>query len=50
VYHRGEIVDRHGPVERSAPARERLWPLVWAVAALIPPPDTSLRPLDANAI
>ncbi len=30
-------------VERSASARERLWPLVWAVAALIPPPDMSLR-------
>jgi hypothetical protein len=30
-------------VERSPAARERLWPLVWAVAALIPPPDLSLR-------
>ncbi len=30
-------------VERSAAGRERLWPLVWAVAALIPPPDLSLR-------
>jgi len=45
-----EIVDRATIlVERSAPARERLWPLVWAVAALIPPPDTSLRHLDAKA-
>jgi hypothetical protein len=39
-----EIVDRAAVlVERSAVARERLWPLVWAVAALIPPPDVSLR-------
>jgi hypothetical protein len=46
-----EIVDRAAIlVERSAAARERLWPLVWAVAALIPPPDTSLRHLDATAI
>ena len=46
-----EIVDRAAVlVERSAAARERLWPLVWAVAALIPPPDTSLRQLDAKAI
>jgi hypothetical protein len=30
-------------VEHSPAARERLWPLVWAVAALIPPPDLSLR-------
>ena len=46
-----EIVDRAVVlVERSAAARERLWPLVWAVAALIPPPDTSLRQLDAKAI
>lgn len=46
-----EIVDRAAIlVERSAAARERLWPLVWAVAALIPPPDTSLRHLDAKAI
>ena len=46
-----EIVDRATVlVERSAAARERLWPLVWAVAALIPPPDTSLRHLDAKAI
>lgn len=30
-------------VERSAAARERLWPLVWAVAALVPPPDLSFR-------
>ena len=45
-----EIVDRATVlVERSAAARERLWPLVWAVAALIPPPDTSLRQLDAKA-
>lgn len=36
-------------VERSAAARERLWPLVWAVAALIPPPDTSLRRPQAKA-
>lgn len=40
-----EIVERAvALVERSAAARERLWPLVWAVAALIPPPDLSLRP------
>ena len=46
-----EIVDRAAVlVERSAAARERLWPLVWAVAALIPPPDTSLRHLDEKAI
>ena len=46
-----EIVDRAAVlVERSEAARERLWPLVWAVAALIPPPDTSLRQLDAKAI
>jgi len=46
-----EIVDRAVVlVERSAAARERLWPLVWAVAALIPPPDTSLRQVDAKAI
>ena len=46
-----EFVDRATVlVERSAAARERLWPLVWAVAALIPPPDTSLRQLDAKAI
>jgi len=46
-----EIVDRAAIlVERSPAARERLWPLVWAVAALIPPPDTSLRQLDAKAI
>jgi len=46
-----EIVDRAAIlVERSAAARERLWPLVWAVAALIPPPDTSMRQLDAQAI
>ncbi len=39
-----EIVERAVLlVERSAAARERLWPLVWAVAALIPPPDLSLR-------
>jgi hypothetical protein len=30
-------------VDRSPAARERLWPLVWAIAALIPPPDVSLR-------
>jgi len=48
LYH--EIVDRAAfLVERSAAARERLWPLVWAVAALIPPPDTSFRHLDAKA-
>jgi hypothetical protein len=46
-----EIVDRAAVlVERSAAARERLWPLVWTVAALIPPPDTSLRHPDAKAI
>lgn len=33
-------------VERSVAARERLWPLVWAVAAFIPPPDVSLRHAD----
>lgn len=39
-----QIVDRAVLlVERSPAARERLWPLVWAVAALIPPPDLSLR-------
>jgi hypothetical protein len=30
-------------VERSPTARSRLFPLVWAVAALTPPPDLSLR-------
>jgi hypothetical protein len=46
-----EIVDQAAVlVERSEAARERLWPLVWTVAALIPPPDTSLRQLDAKAI
>ena len=30
-------------VERSPTARSRLFPLVWVVAALIPPPDFSLR-------
>jgi hypothetical protein len=30
-------------VERSPTARSRLFPLVWVVAALIPPPDLSLR-------
>jgi hypothetical protein len=46
-----DIVDRAAIlVERSAAARERLWPPVWAVAALIPPPDTSLRNVDAKAI
>ena len=46
-----DIVDRAAIlVERSAAARERLWPLVWAVAALIPPPDTSFRNVDAKAI
>ena len=45
-----EIVDRAVLlVERSPAARERLWPLVWAVAALIPPPDTSSRYLDEKA-
>jgi hypothetical protein len=44
-----EIVDRATIlVERSPAARERLWPLVWAVAALIPPPDTSLRAVGAE--
>ena len=39
-----EIVKRAAIlVERSEAARERLWPLVWTVAALIPPSDTSLR-------
>ena len=30
-------------VDRSPTARSRLFPLVWVVAALIPPPDLSLR-------
>jgi hypothetical protein len=30
-------------VERSPTARSRLFPLVWVVAALMPPPDLSLR-------
>jgi hypothetical protein len=30
-------------VERSPTARSRLFPLVWVVAALIPPPDLSMR-------
>jgi hypothetical protein len=30
-------------VERSPTARSRLFPLVWVVAALTPPPDLSLR-------
>jgi hypothetical protein len=35
-------------VERSPTARSRLFPLAWVVAALIPPPDLSLRrPLEA---
>jgi len=39
-----EIVERAVIlVERSAAARTRLWPLVWVVATLIPPPDLSLR-------
>jgi hypothetical protein len=39
-----EIVERAAIlVERSATARSRLWPLVWVVATLIPPPDLSLR-------
>jgi len=39
-----EIVERAAIlVERSATARSRLWPLVWVVATLIPPPDISLR-------
>lgn len=39
-----EIVERAAIlVERSPAARERLWPLVWTIAALIPPPDTSFR-------
>lgn len=44
-----EIVERAVIlVERSAAARSRLWPLVWVVATLIPPPDLSLRrPLGA---
>lgn len=44
-----EIVERAAIlVERSAAARERLWPLVWAVAALVPPPDiSSRRPVGA---
>lgn len=47
LYH--DIVERAVVlVERSPVARERLWPLVWAVAALIPPPDiSSRRPLAA---
>ncbi len=39
-----EIVERAALlVERSDAARSRLWPLVWVVATLIPPPDLSLR-------
>jgi hypothetical protein len=39
-----EIVERAVIlVERSPAARSRLFPLVWAVAALTPPPDLSLR-------
>jgi hypothetical protein len=30
-------------LERSEAARRRLWPLVWVIATLIPPPDLSLR-------
>ncbi len=30
-------------VERSPTARSRLFPLVWVVAALMPPPDLSMR-------
>ena len=44
-----EIVDRATVlVERWRPGTAVA--LVWAVAALIPPPDTSLRQLDAKAI
>jgi hypothetical protein len=44
-----EMVERAAIlVERSAAAQARLWPLVWVVATLIPPPDLSLRrPLEA---
>ena len=44
-----EIVERAVIlVEGSPAARSRLWPLVWVVATLIPPPDLSLRhPLGA---
>jgi hypothetical protein len=33
-------------LERSEAARKRLWPLVWVIATLIPPPDLSLRDRD----
>lgn len=45
-----EIVDRATILlERSDAARRRLWPLVWVVATLIPPPDLSLRDRDGAA-
>jgi hypothetical protein len=42
-----EMLDRATILlERSEAARKRLWPLVWVVATLIPPPDLSLRDRD----
>jgi hypothetical protein len=42
-----EMLDRATILlERSETARRRLWPLVWVVATLIPPPDLSLRDRD----
>lgn len=44
-----EIVDQATIlVERSPAARERLWPLVWIVAAMVPPPDMSMRDRQAK--
>ncbi|HEY3264139.1 MAG TPA: hypothetical protein VGK12_03185 [Actinomycetota bacterium] len=42
-----EMLDRATILlERSEAARKRLWPLVWVIATLIPPPDLSLRDRD----
>ena len=47
LYH--DIVERAVILlERSGAARRRLWPLVWVVATLIPPPDLSLRDPDGT--
>jgi hypothetical protein len=44
-----EMLDRATILlERSEAARKRLWPLVWVVATMIPPPDLSLR--DRNGV
>jgi len=44
-----DLVDRATILlERSEAARRRLWPLVWVVATLIPPPDLSLRDRDGD--